>query len=130
MNTAFPVLKPPNAPEPQGELGDISSARFLNGSAIRDHALRCSARFKGNRFTRVGQDFIDEIKVDVESFIRKEIRSKWPTRLYEPLEPDVTTTTGLLGEKLLVELNRAICRLIQSKVCSHPTVGKTLSRTR
>lgn len=110
---------------------DLASGRFLNETAIRDHALRCSARFKSNRFTRVGQDFIDEVRTDVEALIR-ELRNRQQTKMFEPLEPDENTCclTGALRDKVAVELNRLICRLIQNKVQSQPSCGKTLSRTR
>jgi len=110
---------------------DLASGRFLNESAIREHALRCSDRFKGNRFTRVGQDFLDEVQADVEALIR-ELRNKQKTRVFEPLEPDENTScvTGALCDKLGTELNRFICRLIQNKVQIQPSCGKTLGRTR
>jgi hypothetical protein len=110
---------------------DLASGRFLNESAIRDHALRCSVKFKCNRFTRVGQDFLDEVSADVEAMVR-EIRNKFPTRVFEPLEPgeNISCVTGNLCDKIGVEINRAICRLIQLKVQSQPSCGKTLGRTR
>ena len=110
---------------------DLSSGRFLNETAIRDHALRCSARFKCNRFTRVGQDFLDEVSADVEALVR-ELRNKFPTRIFEPLEPteEKGCVTGALSDRVMIELNRAICRLIQNKVASQPSCGKTLGRTR
>ena len=112
---------------------DLSSGRFLNESALRYHALRCSARFKGNRFTRVGQDFLDEVSADVEAILR-ELRSKHPTKQtgFDPLEPDENSScvTGALSAKVATELNRLICRLVQLKVQRQPSVGKTLGRTR
>jgi hypothetical protein len=110
---------------------DLSSGRFLNETAIRDHALRCSARFKGNRFTRVGQDFLDEVQADVEMLVRN-VRNQCTTTLHEPLEPDENTScvTGALSDKVMTELNRLICRMIQNKVWKQPSCGKTLGRTR
>ena len=110
---------------------DLASGRFLNETAIREHALRCSAKYKGGRFTRVGQDFLDEVSADVEAMIR-ELRNRYPTRIFEPLEPDENRScvVGALSDRLSLEMNRAICRLIQNKVCGHPSCGKTLGRTR
>jgi len=110
---------------------DLSSGRFLNESAVRSHALRCSARFRNNKFTRVGQDFMDEVKADVEAIVR-ELRNKAKTQLFDPLEPDEKTycVTGALCDKVGVEMNHLICRIIQNKVQRQPSVGKTLSRTR
>ena len=114
-----------------GEPLDLSTGRFLNESAIRDHALRCSARFRANKFTRVSQDFLDEVKADVEMLVRN-IKNQCPTHMHEALEPDENTccVTGALSAKVTVELNRLVCRIIQNKVQRQPTVGKTLSRTR
>jgi hypothetical protein len=121
------VLKPENPEEPI----DLSSGRFLNESAMRSHALRCSARFKGNRFTRVGQDFLDEVSADVEMLIRN-IRNHSPTAVFPPLEPDEKTSciTGALCDKVATELNRLICRMIQQKTQRQPSCGKTLRATR
>lgn len=109
---------------------DFSSLRYLNESAIREHALRCSAKFRAGRFTRVGEDFLDEVKADVERLVR-ELRGRFPT-FHEALEPDANTScvTGLLCDKLARELNRTVCRLIQNKVMKQPSCGKTLGRTR
>ena len=110
---------------------DLASGRFLNESAIRQHALRCSERFKGNRFTRVGQDFLDEVSADVEALVRN-VRNQCPTGVFEPLEPNENTScvTGALSVKVMTELNRLLCRMIQIKVQRQPSVGKTLGRTR
>jgi hypothetical protein len=125
--TALELVRVQNKSEPL----DLASGRFLNESALRAHALACSAKFKGGRFTRVGQDFLDEVSADVEAIIR-DLRSKQSTKLFEPLEPDENTScvTGALSAKVAIELNRLICRLIQNKVQSQPSCGKTLSRTR
>ena len=108
---------------------DISTARYLNESAIHSHALKCSARYRANRFTRVGQDFVDEVKADVEAMVR-DLRGKYPT-FHEPLEPEESSfVTGLLSDKVMIEWNRTVARLIQNKVQRHPSCGKTLGRTR
>ena len=110
---------------------DLASGRFLNESAIRQHALECSRQFRAGKFTRVGQDFLDEVQADVEALVR-DLRSKYPPPLHEPLEPgeNICCVTGALLDKVKTELNRAVCRLIQAKVQRQPTVGVTLSRTR
>lgn len=110
---------------------DLSTGRFLNESAMREHALACVVKFRGGRFTRVGQDFLDEVKADVEATIRN-LRNQCPTQLYPPLEPaeNISCVPGSLSDKVAVELNRLVCRIIQEKVRRQPTVGKTLSRTR
>lgn len=110
---------------------DLSSGRFLNESALRAHALKCSEKFKGGRFTRVGQDFLDEVSADVEALIRS-LRSQHQPRVFEALEPEteLSCVTGALSVKVMTELNRLICRMIQNKVERQPSCGKTLGRTR
>ncbi len=108
---------------------DFATLRYLNESAIRSHALRCSARFKANRFTRVGEDFLDEVKADVEAVLR-ELRSKAPTQMFEPLATDELFVTGALQERAASVFNNLVARIIQNKVQRQPSCGKTLSRTR
>lgn len=105
------------------------SLRILNEAAIREHALACSKKFRAGKFTRVGQDFLDEVQADVEAMCR-ELRNKWPTTLHEPLAPESCCVTGVLTDKVKEALNGAIGRLIQNKVQRQPTVGVTLGRTR
>lgn len=107
---------------------DLASGRYLNESAIRSHALKCSAAYRAGKFTRVGGDFIDEVKADVEAFLRA-LRITHPT-LHLPLPVDNTLVTGNLCDRISPILNDAIGRIIQNKVQRQPTTGKTLSRTR
>lgn len=109
---------------------DLASMRYLNESAIKQHALRCSARCRNNKFTRVGQDFIDEVKADVEAFVR-DLRNSAnkDVQPHPMIEPDEDFLTGALVEKLKPILNKTVARIIQSKV-QRQTVGKTLGATR
>lgn len=107
---------------------DLSSGRYLNESAIRKHALRCSAAYRAGRFTRVGEEFLTEVAADVEALVR-ELRNKYQT-LHPTLPLETTCITQNLSDKVMGEINAAIGRIIQSKVQRQPSVGKTLSRTR
>lgn len=131
MNNSAPVLP---IPERADNVIDLASMRYLNEKAIRDYALRCSARFRANKFTRVGEDFIDEVKADVEASVRA-MKKDAPTSLHEPLytasvEDPPSFATGALMQKVETEVNGLIARIIQNKVQRQPTVGKTLGRTR
>jgi hypothetical protein len=108
---------------------DIASGRYLNESAIKDHALACSKKFRAGKFTRCGVDFIDEIKADVEAVIR-ELRNKHLVKLHDPLETELVFTTGALCDKIQPELNAMVSRIIQNKVQVQPSCGRTLGRTR
>lgn len=114
---------------------DLSTGRHFNDSAIRAHALACSVAIKGGKFTRVSEDFIEEVHADIEALIR-EIKNKYPATMHEPVRAcdargtDYTFTTGALLDRTQEALNGAIGRLIQRKVQVQPSCGKTLSRTR
>lgn len=108
---------------------DLMSTRMINETALREHALKCSETYRCGKFTRVGQDFIDEVKTDVEVWLR-ELRGKAPT-LHSAIDPgEENLLSGALVERVAKELNRAIARLIQNKVQKQPSCGKTLGRTR
>lgn len=113
------------------EILDLASGRYLNKTAIREHALKCSAAYRANRFTCVGEDFMDEVKADVEALVR-DLNAKYQT-LHPTLEAPQNGTgfvTGELADRVKTALNEAIGRLIQNKVQKQPSCGKTLGRTR
>lgn len=113
----------------------MSEIREINESAVKDYALECSKRFRAGKFTRVGSDFMDEVKADVEAFVRS-LRSKYTTPVHGPLYMLIdggecpSFATGNLVEKVEKELNEIIARIVQSKVQAQPTRGVTLDRTR
>lgn len=102
----------------------------LNQSAIKKHALVCSKTHRGGRFTRVGQDFLDEVNAEVEAFVRDLAHNRFPTQHHDPLVTPERFVTGPLLDKIEEALNKAIGRLVQSKVSKQPSVGVTLGRTR
>lgn len=120
------VVKPCNT-----EGLDLASLRYLNESAIKQHALTCAARFRP-KFTRVSEEFILEVKADVEAFVRDlrnaSQREVAPHPSLEPSE-DTEFLTGALLEKLKPILNRTVARIIQAKVWRQ-TTGVTLKGTR
>ena len=108
---------------------DIASMRYLNESAIKEHALKCSTQIRGGKFTRVGSDFIDEVKTDVECVIR-ELRSKYPASSTLVELSDGSFLTSNLVNRLCDEFKPLIGRIIQAKVQRQPSVGCTLRATR
>lgn len=106
----------------------LAPERLLNESAIRAHALACSKKYRAGKFTRVGEDFITEVAIDVENLVRN-IRSKDLT-IHPALPVEGTFTTGALMDKIQVNLNDLIGRIIQNKVQKQPSCGCTLGRTR
>lgn len=116
-------------PEQEQELATL---RLLNESAVRQHALACSEKFRAGKFTRVGDDFLQEVRADVETFIRELRGAKWQTTLHDPLPlpENISCVTGALSGKVMAALDEAISRLIQNKVQRQASVGCTLRATR
>jgi len=100
----------------------------LNVAAVKRHGLACSKQHRNGKFTRVGQDFLDEVDADIEALVR-ELRNKYTTQVHASLQTDENFVTPALLEKITRELNEAIGRLIQNKVQRQPSVGSTLGRT-
>jgi len=107
-----------------------SSLRFLNKSGIRENALTCSKTFRAGKFTRVGEDFMDEVKADVAAFVRDLRVLRNPTTLHTPLPLLGQFATGALMDAVQNALDQYIGRIIQNKVQKQPSCGCTLSRTR
>lgn len=99
----------------------------LNISALKKHALACSVARKNGRFTRVGQDFIDEVEADVEAVVRK-VLFGYTAEI--SVKTEDTFVTGALAERLKEVLNTAVAQIIENKVARQPSVGCTLGRTR
>lgn len=110
-----------------GEVGGQMSD--LNISAVKKHALACSVANRGAKFSRVGQDFIDEVCAEVEALVR-ELNVRFPVKERDIVCTPEVFVTGPLLEKLRDPLNAAIARIIQNKVQRQPSVGVTLGRTR
>jgi len=112
-------------------MSEEATLRFLNESAIREHALRCSKQFRAGKFTRVGEEFIDEVKADVAAFVRDLRVIRNGTKMHDPLDRgELQFATGALMDAAQDALNQYIGRIIQNKVQSQPSCGCTLSRTR
>lgn len=102
-------------------------SRILNQTAVREHALECSKKIRGGKFSRVSESFIAEIQLEVESLIRS-FESRFPAKTHGDVDPQINFgfSTRQLFAKLQPILDRAIGRLIQRKVEQHPSVGSTL----
>lgn len=97
-------------------------------SAVRKHALACSATHKRGRFTRIGEDFLIEVESDVEAIVR-ELNAKIPLTL-EAVSTEEVFVTGAMLEKLKAAMNGVVARIIQNKIARQPSVGCTAGRTR
>jgi hypothetical protein len=109
----------------------ISSLRVMNRKAVKEHALRCSAANRAGKFTRVGEDFINEVQADIEARIRQLANENMPsTCAIVPVDEAVNFVSGDSLAKLRQAFDGWVARLIQNKVQRHPSVGCTLQNTR
>lgn len=106
--------------------------RLVNKSGVHHHALKVSTEKRAGKFTRVSQEFIDEVTEDLEALIR-EIRNKYPIDPKDQVEITPTLTRFVSDEfmhKLGLELHAMVGRMIQKKVMRLPSVGVTVTATR
>lgn len=104
----------------------VASMRYLNVSAIKTHALKCSQELRAGKFERVGQSFVNDVQAEAERLVR-EINSKFQP----PVHPVVDSggfafVTGAFMDRTQAILDAAVARIIQAKVQRHPSTGKTL----
>jgi len=95
---------------------------ILNRSAVKDFALAVVKEKRAGKFERVSKQFVQNIEAEVEALIRgigpaddREIAGEWDFLNRKAVRPKVEQ-----------KLNYAIRKIILRKVCSHPTLGKTL----
>jgi hypothetical protein len=103
------------------------SVRYLNVSAVKEHALKCSKEIRAGTFTRVSDDFITEIHAETEALVRK-FNSLYQPPIHAVVETEDGSrfVTGVMLEKVHESLDNCIARMIQAKVQRHPSVGCTL----
>lgn len=106
----------------------VASMRYLNVSAIKTHALKCSKEIRAGYFERVGQSFVEEVQAETERILR-EINGKYQPPIHAVVAPEDGAgnfVTGALVERAQEVLNACVHRIIQAKVQRHPSKGKTL----
>lgn len=115
--------------EQQSSPVETVSLHYIKSSAVKSHAIRCAEQFRP-KFTRVGESFLADVQASVESAVRQAFEPKWTAGHHPDLQPEqgekYNFVTGEMLEKVRVSLNNSIARLIQRKVESHPSIGKTL----
>lgn len=101
--------------------------RYLNKSAVKAHAMRCSTELRAGKFERVGEEFFDGIQAQLEGLVHN-INGKFVSSHHKDLPVDglVPYVSGQFIEKVREALDNAVARAIQRAVESHPSVGKTL----
>lgn len=107
---------------------DILTDRMMNVKSVKAFALECSEKTRAGKFTRVGQEFLDEVETGLEVLVRT-INGLQPVETTVEAPEDMTFVSGQFMKKMQVAVNAAVARMIQTKVRRHPTVGKTLVNT-
>jgi hypothetical protein len=99
----------------------------INRSAVKRYALRCSELLRAEKFTRVGEGFLQSVEVDVETHIRQ--LSGAPPERMPMLDNGETFTNWAEIEPALKERMELLVRsLIVRKVLRHPSLGCTLQQ--
>lgn len=104
--------------------------RYLNRSAVKAHALKCSTELRAGKFERVGEEFFIGIQAQLESLVHT-INGKFVSSHHKDLPvdgtvPDARFVSGEFMRRVESAINGAVVRAIQRAVESHPSVGKTL----
>jgi hypothetical protein len=95
-------------------------------SLIKKQALACSRLRRANKFTRVGADFLQQVEAEIDAHLRKLHASPDQLVVGELVEPVAILYTPDAKERILAAFNRLIAARVQSRVHSHPSIGKTL----
>ena len=93
-------------------------------SRVKKYALKVSRERRAGKFTRVSEDFLSSVEVDLDSAIRQLViadLSEVPS-----LADDKSLVTGEALRKASLRLNTLAQLLIYRKVHRHPTLGTTL----
>lgn len=108
----------------------MSDLRLFNRAAVKEHALKCSKEKRAGKFTRVGEDFFEEMEAGIEAIVREALAKAFidPCDLVQPAVC-AKFATGVLLERMGDALNAAIPRMIQKKVQRQPSCGCTIGRT-
>ena len=94
----------------------------INVSATKRHALLCSQKLRAGKFSRVGEDFIQQIEAALEGTARVLAHSV-TTEILPTAEYFLTPA----GERAVLDaVNAWIAKAVQKRVKAHPSLGKTL----
>lgn len=109
------------------EQTEVINQRYLNRSAVKAHALKCSVELRAGKFERVSDDFFVGIQAQLEGLVHT-INGKFVSSHHKDLPVDglVPYVSGEFMKRVRDALDRAVARAIQRAVESHPSVGKTL----
>jgi hypothetical protein len=108
-------------PEPQSE---GPAADFVR-SAIRQHALDVSTKTRNGKFSRVSQEFVQDIIAEIEGKLATLRTPPSNAEVFGAVEPEVEFLTGAGKKKLAKCFNTWVASTIYRKVQA-ARIGKTL----
>lgn len=91
---------------------------------IKKQALVVSQSIRLGKFTRVSEDFLQQVEADVDAFLRA-THAAVKTQ-DAPIAPVAKLFTPEAEAVILAALNQKIAAIIQNRVRQHPSCGKTL----
>lgn len=98
----------------------------INRSAVKAFALKVSKERRAGKFTRVGEDFLDQIEAEVEAVIRGISGLAQWDQFVKPDESLRGLTTGAALDKVREKLEEKTILITHGKVMRHPSIGCTL----
>jgi putative NADPH-quinone reductase len=109
--------------QPTTQESKTRTVGILNRSAVKSYALTVSHNRRAGKFTRVGEDFIDQVEAELESAIRK-IMGSTPEGM--PACGCERLITGKAADKADEKLNELTHAIVFRAVMRHPSLGCTL----
>lgn len=96
---------------------------LLSRAALRHHALKVSQQCRQGKFTRVSQEFMDNVEAAIDSKLRSLLAGV--SNPYGQVEPEKTFLTPAGRRKLLASFEKFIAREVHRQA-DKIRVGKTL----
>jgi len=97
---------------------------LIRRSIVKKYALKVSKERRAGKFTRVSEDFLSSVEVDLDSAIRQLVVADLSE--VTALPDDKALVTGEALRKASLRLNTLAQLIIHRKVMRHPTLGITL----
>lgn len=106
----------------------INKISLINRSAVKKHALKVSGSCRAGKFTRVSEEFIDNVESILDDVIRQTL-SKMANTRFDSVPVDESSRrllTDAAREKVASRMEEVLLRIIQLRVESTPSCGVTL----
>lgn len=105
----------------------VATSRYLNISAVKKHALKCSIELRAGKFSRVGESFVDSVQAEVDRLLYH-IHGQFNPSINNRVasDADASFITGAFMSRAKDAFENVVPRIIQARVQRHPSIGKTL----